>query len=121
MSRIAKICTIPKNYSKGKTLESSLQDAGLTRMPGTGVFLFPFKENDGTFRTALDSTSVVYTRIANKEEREAKQKIAEDNRKTLEEKTRLRLDKASQFYNFGFAGKRQDGSPEPNVEPFPSY
>jgi hypothetical protein len=118
MSRIAKISTIPKTFSKGKTLESSLQDAGYTRMPGTGVFLFPFKENDGTFRTALDSSSVVYQRIEDKEIRELKQQIADKNRADLEKRTRLRLDKGSQFYNFGFAGKRSDGSPEPNVEPF---
>ena len=120
MSKIATISTIPKTPSVGKTLEYALYSSTkgkLTRMPGTGVTLFPFRENNGVVRTALDPNCVVYTRIEDKAIREAKQKIATQELERLQEATQLRLDGRSPYYNFGFNNRNQDGSHAKTAEP----
>jgi len=118
MSKLVKISTIPKKYSEGKTFEWALAQKGWSRMPGTGVMLFPYKENDGKFRTALDPNSVVYTRIEDKAVRESKQAEAKRQLEKLEKATRLKLDGESGYYNFGYNPKRADGSPAVTVNPF---
>jgi hypothetical protein len=118
MSKIAKISVIPKQYSVGKTFEYALSQHGWSRMPGTGVTLFPFRENNGTFRTALDPQCVVYLRIQDKTVKESKQKAAEERRKRLEEATKLELGAHSSYYNFGGPDRRKDGSPNITVQPY---
>ena len=106
MSKIGKISVIPKNYSKGHTLESALSDHGMTRYPGTGVTIFPFRENDGSYRTALDPECVIYQKIEDKVAREAAQKSAQAELDRLQKATRLKLDARSDFYNYGKFGRR---------------
>jgi hypothetical protein len=35
----------------------------MTRVPGTGVFRYPYKELDGKYRTGLDPTAAYINRI----------------------------------------------------------
>jgi hypothetical protein len=106
MSKIGKISVIPKNYSKGHTLESALADHNMTRYPGTGVTIFPFRENDGSYRTALDPECVIYLKIEDKQAREAAQKGAQAELDRLQKITKLKLDARSDFYNYGKFGRR---------------
>jgi hypothetical protein len=114
----ASISVIPKQYSVGKTLEYSLFQHGMTRMPGAGVRLFPFRENDGTIRTALDSQCVIYQKIEDPEVKRIKQKDADKKREDLEEKLKLKLDRNSNYYNFGSAHRGEDGRLALTVEPY---
>ena len=46
MGRFGKISTIRKDYSNSQiqTMQGGLAKKGLTRVPGTGVFKYPYKE-----------------------------------------------------------------------------
>ena len=82
--KTAIIAVIPKIYAKAKTIESSLAAVGRTRFPGTGVTIFPLRENDGRFRTALDPNCVIYERIQDPKVKQAKQQEAREKLAELE-------------------------------------
>lgn len=71
-SKVGKIAVIRKEYSsvEMQTMQGGLSQKGLTRIPGTGVFKFPYKEIDGKYRTGLDPTAVYIQRISDPLERE---------------------------------------------------
>ena len=56
MGKIGKVSTIKKQYNSSQlqTMDSNLAQQGMTRIPGTGVFKYPYKELDGKYRTGLD-------------------------------------------------------------------
>ena len=58
MGKTGKISTIKKEYttSRLQTMQQGLAARGLTRIPGTGVFKYPYKELDGQNRTGLEYT-----------------------------------------------------------------
>ena len=52
MGKLGKISTIRRDYNSNlQTLQSGLAAKGMTRIPGTGVFKYPYKELDGKYRT----------------------------------------------------------------------
>lgn len=65
MGKIGKISVIPRDHkdSQLQTMESGLLQKGLTRVPGTGVFKFPYKELDNQYRTGLDPNASYIKRI----------------------------------------------------------
>jgi len=70
MGKIGKISVIPKdvsNHSQLQTMQNSLAQKGMTRVPGTGVFRFPFKELDNQYRTGLDPKAKYIERISDPE------------------------------------------------------
>lgn len=71
-SKVGKIAVIKKEYSsvEMQTMQGGLSQKGLTRIPGTGVFKFPYKEIDGKYRTGLDPTAVYIQRIQDPQEKE---------------------------------------------------
>ena len=73
MGKTVKISPIKKgvNVSSIQTMETGLAAKGMTRIPGTGVFKFPYKETSGKYRTGLDENSVFVTRIKDDIERQA--------------------------------------------------
>ena len=56
MGKLGKVSTIKKEYNDSliQTMQSELSKKGMTRVPGTGVFKYPYKELDGRYRTGLD-------------------------------------------------------------------
>lgn len=72
MSKFGKISSIVKEYnSQIQTMQTSLAAKKLTRIPGTGVFKFPYKEMDNTYRTGLDPDAAYIRRITDPEKKEA--------------------------------------------------
>jgi hypothetical protein len=71
-NRVGKISVLKKEYSSAdmQTMQGGLSQKGLTRIPGTGVFKFPYKEIDGKYRTGLDPTAVYIQRIQDPQEKE---------------------------------------------------
>ena len=57
MGKLGKISTIKKEYNSAgmQTMQGGLSQRGLSRIPGTGVFKYPYKELDGRYRTGLDA------------------------------------------------------------------
>ena len=45
-------------------MQGGLSREGLTRVPGTGVFKYPYKEMDGQYRTGLNPEAAYIRRIA---------------------------------------------------------
>jgi hypothetical protein len=48
MGKIGKISTIKREYNSSQlqTMDSGLASKGMSRIPGTGVFKYPYKELD---------------------------------------------------------------------------
>lgn len=72
MGKIGKVSTIKKQYNSSQlqTMDSNLAQQGMTRIPGTGVFKYPYKELDGKYRTGLDPTAGYIKRIQDPTEKE---------------------------------------------------
>ncbi len=72
MGKQGKISTIKKAYNDSllQTMQSELSKKGMTRIPGTGVFKYPYKELDGQYRTGLDPNAAYIRRISDPTERE---------------------------------------------------
>jgi len=111
MGRVGKISTIKKEYNNSQlqTMQGGLALKGLTRIPGTGVFKYPYKELDGQYRTGLDPNATYIGRIQDPTEREM-----EVERVTkLKEKLQLALGgidlgPRSSFWNYGLSTSTED-------------
>jgi len=111
MGRVGKISTIKKEYNNSQlqTMQGGLALKGLTRIPGTGVFKYPYKELDGQYRTGLDPNATYIRRIQDPTEREM-----EVERVTkLKEKLQLALGgidlgPRSSFWNYGLSTSTED-------------
>jgi hypothetical protein len=110
MGKIGKISTIKKDYSSNglQTMQQGLSQKGMTRIPGTGVFKYPYKELDGQYRTGLDPNASYIRRISDPLERE----IEQERVKTLKEKLELALNidlgSRSKFWNYGLSTSADD-------------
>jgi len=117
MGKIGKISVIPKDYSEAfPTMEKSLRDKGYSRMPGTVMMKFPYKELNGKYRTGLDENAASILKITDQRDRDFEQKRIREIRKNLEEKTGIDLSSTSDYYNYISKGthhvegvKLQDG------------
>ena len=111
MGKLGKISTIKKEYNNSQlqTMQGGLALKGLTRIPGTGVFKYPYKELDGKYRTGIDPDAVYIRRIQDPLEREME----------TERVTRLRdklqaalgdvdLGPRSSFWNYGLSTSTSD-------------
>ena len=111
MGRVGKISTIKKEYNNSQlqTMQGGLALKGLTRIPGTGVFKYPYKELDGQYRTGLDPNATYIRRIQDPTEREM-----EVERVTkLKDKLQLALGgidlgPRSSFWNYGLSTSTED-------------
>lgn len=110
MTKLGKISTIKKeNKSTTASMENSLSKQGLTRMPGTGVYIFPYKEIDGTYRTGLDPDATYIKRIQNEEERNLEKKRVVDLKRKLQGAFGdIDLTKKSDFWNYSKSKGSED-------------
>jgi hypothetical protein len=111
MGRVGKISTIKKDYSTNglQTMQTGLAQRGMTRIPGTGVFKYPYKELDGRYRTGLDPDANYIKRISDPTERE----IEIERVKELKEKLQnalggIDLGPRAPFWNYALSTSTED-------------
>ena len=76
----------------------------MTRIPGTGVFKYPYKELDGKYRTGLDPDAAYIKRIKDDTERELEIERVTALRKKLENEIGdIDLGPRSKFWNYGLS------------------
>ena len=111
MGKIGKISTIKKEYNNSQlqTMQGGLATKGLTRIPGTGVFKYPYKELDGQYRTGLDPNAAYIRRISDNVEREMEVERVTALRKKLEMALGdIDLGPRSSFWNYGLSTSTED-------------
>jgi len=111
MGRIGKISTIKKEYNNSQlqTMQGGLALKGLTRIPGTGVFKYPYKELDGQYRTGLDPNATYIRRIQDPVEREMEVERVTRLKEKLENLLGgIDLGPRSKFWNYGLSTSTED-------------
>jgi len=113
MGKIGKISTIKKEYNNAQvqTMQGGLAQKGLTRIPGTGVFKYPYKELDGQYRTGLDPNAAYIRRIQDPTEKEMEiERVTNLKRKLEEALGDINLGARSSFWNYGLATSPDDST-----------
>ncbi|NBW33814.1 MAG: hypothetical protein EBR30_02025 [Cytophagia bacterium] len=111
MGKLGKISTIKKEYqnSQLQTMQGGLSLRGLTRIPGTGVFKYPYKELDGKYRTGLDPDAAYIRRISDPLEREMEIERVTNLRDKLQAALGdVDLGPRSSFWNYGLSTSNND-------------
>jgi hypothetical protein len=111
MGKIGKISTIKKDYNNSQlqTMQGGLSQKGLTRIPGTGVFKYPYKELDGQYRTGLDPNAAYIRRIADPLEQEMERERVIALKERLESALGdINLGSRSSFWNYGLSTSPDD-------------
>jgi len=111
MGKTGKISTIKKEYNSSQlqTMQSGLSQRGLTRIPGTGVFKYPYKELDGQYRTGLDPQAAYIRRIGDSTERELELERVTALRDKLQDALGgVDLGPRSKFWNYGLSTSTDD-------------
>lgn len=111
MGKTGKISTIKREYNSSQlqTMDSGLAQKGMTRIPGTGVFKYPYKELDGKYRTGLDPAASYIRRIQDPLERELEiERVTALKTKLEYELGDIDLGPRSQFWNYGLSTSTDD-------------
>ena len=111
MGKLGKISTIKKEYNNSQlqTMQGGLALKGLTRIPGTGVFKYPYKELDGQYRTGLDPNAAYIRRIADPLEREMEvERVTALKAKLQAALGDIDLGPRSSFWNYGLSTSTDD-------------
>ncbi len=111
MGKIGKISTLKKDYNNSQlqTMQGGLAAKGMTRIPGTGVFKYPYKELDGQYRTGLDPNAAYIRRISDPTERELEIERVTKLREKLEAALGdIDLGPRSTFWNSGLSLSTDD-------------
>ena len=112
MGKTGKISTIKRDYSNSaqlQTMDSGLSQKGMTRIPGTGVFKYPYKELDGKYRTGLDENATYIKRIQDPLEKELEIERVKALRTKLENEIGdIDLGPRSSFWNYGLSTSTDD-------------
>jgi len=111
MGKIGKISTLKKEYNNSQlqTMQGGLATKGLTRIPGTGVFKYPYKELDGQYRTGLDANAGYIRRISDPLEREMEiERVTALKTKLEAALGDVNLGPRSTFWNYGLSTSTED-------------
>jgi hypothetical protein len=111
MGKLGKISTLKKDYNNSQlqTMQGGLAAKGLTRIPGAGVFKYPYKELDGKYRTGLDPDASYIKRIQDPTERELeKERVTKLKQKLENELGDVDLGPRSSFWNYGLSISNDD-------------
>jgi hypothetical protein len=110
MAKTGKISTIKREYNSSQlqTMDSGLSQKGMTRIPGTGVFKYPYKELDGQYRTGLDPNASYIKRIQDPLEKEMEIERVTELRDKLQAALNADLSPRSQFWNYGLSTSVDD-------------
>ena len=111
MGKIGKISTLKKEYNNSQlqTMQGGLAAKGMTRIPGTGVFKYPYKELDGQYRTGLDPNAAYIKRIQDPTERELEiERVTKLKEKLEASLGDVNLGPRSSFWNYGLSTSTED-------------
>jgi len=111
MARLGKISVLKRDYNSSQlqTMQGGLAQKGLTRIPGTGVFKYPYKELDGKYRTGLDPDAAYIKRIGDTLERELEVERVKTLKAKLEDALGdIDLGPRSAFWNYGLSTSNDD-------------
>ena len=111
MGKLGKISTLKKEYNNSQlqTMQGGLSLRGLTRIPGTGVFKYPYKELDGKYRTGLDPEAAYIRRISDPLEREMEtERVTNLKNKLQAALGDVDLGPRSSFWNYGMSTSSND-------------
>ena len=111
MGKTGKISTIKREYNSSQlqTMDSGLSQKGMTRIPGTGVFKYPYKELDGKYRTGLDPDATYIKRIQDPLEKELEiDRVTALRTKLENELGDIDLGPRSKFWNYGLSTSTDD-------------
>jgi len=111
MSKLGKISIIKREYggTSMQTLQSQLAKNGMTRVPGTGIFKYPYKELDGKYRTGLDPKAAYIKRIADPTERKLEEERIQTTLKFLEELLgEIDLGPRAKYWNYSLSISPED-------------
>lgn len=111
MGKIGKISTIKREYNNSQlqTMQGGLASVGMTRIPGTGVFKYPYKELDGQYRTGLDPNASYIRRIQDPTERELEiERVTALKQKLEAALGDIDLGPRSKFWNYGLSTSTED-------------
>ena len=111
MGKLGKISTIKKEYNNSQlqTMQGGLSLRGLTRIPGTGVFKYPYRELDGKYRTGVDPEAAYIRRISDPLEREMETERVTALRDKLQAALGdVDLGPRSNFWNYGLSTSSSD-------------
>jgi hypothetical protein len=111
MGKLGKISTITRVYNNTQvqTLQSGLSKAGMTRIPGTGVFKYPYKELDGKYRTGLDPDAGYIKRIQDPTEKELEiERVTALKERLQTSLGDIDLGPRSKFWNYGLSTGMND-------------
>lgn len=103
MGKLGIVSTIKREYrdSRIQTMDSELNRKGMTRIPGTGVFKFPYRGIDGKYRTGLDPDAKYIQRIQDTTERELEIERVTKLKEKLEKALDVDLGPRAAFWNYG--------------------
>ena len=111
MGKTGKISTIKREYNSSQlqTMDSGLSQKGFTRIPGTGVFKYPYKELDGKYRTGLDPDATYIKRIQDPVEKELEiERVTKLKARLENELGDIDLGPRSKFWNYGLSTSTDD-------------
>jgi len=106
MGKLGKVSTIKKQYNSSQlqTMNSNLAQQGMTRIPGTGVFKYPYKELDGKYRTGIDPDAGYIKRIQDPTEKELEiERVTELRDKLQAALGDIDLGPRAKFWNYGLS------------------
>jgi hypothetical protein len=90
-------------------MDSNLANMGMTRIPGTGVFKYPYKELDGKYRTGLDPTAGYIKRIQDPTEKELEiERVTELRDKLQASLGDIDLGPRAKFWNYALSTGAND-------------
>lgn len=110
-NKLGKISTIKKEYNSAgmQTMQGGLAQRGLTRIPGTGVFKYPYKEVDGRYRTGLDPDAVYIKRIADPTEKQIEiERVTALKNKLQDLMGGIDLGPRASFWNYALSKSTED-------------
>jgi len=111
MGKLGKISTLKKEYNNSQlqTMQGGLALKGLTRIPGTGVFKYPYRELDGKYRTGIDPDAAYIRRISDPLEREMEtERVTNLKNKLQAALGDVDLSPRSHFWNYGLSTSSND-------------
>jgi hypothetical protein len=90
-------------------MDSNLAQRGMSRIPGTGVFKYPYKELDGKYRTGLDPDAGYIKRIQDPTEKELEiERVTALRDKLQADLGDIDLGPRAKFWNYGLSTGTDD-------------